>query len=141
MLPRRARGSRLRWELVSYEPGFDDWQVRSAAACGMDPDGVAVAIAHHHAHETRWRPDFLTDSGRYVGVADEPTAAGDVLGPVRPRGGPNGVILRDGHIVAEWGDTRRADMSFSIAKSYLTVAGAGTSVRSCRRPGSPRCAG
>ena len=87
----------------------------------MDPAGVAAAIEYHRAHETRWRPDFLTRNGRYVGVADEPPAPGDVLGAVRPRGGPNGVILRGGYIVAEWGDTRRADMTFSVAKSYLAV--------------------
>jgi len=40
---------------------------------------------------------------------------------VRPRGEPNGLILRGGAIVEEWGDTERADMSFSIAKSYLAA--------------------
>jgi CubicO group peptidase (beta-lactamase class C family) len=30
-------------------------------------------------------------------------------------------VLRGGRIVAEWGDTARPDMSFSIAKSYLAV--------------------
>jgi CubicO group peptidase (beta-lactamase class C family) len=106
---------------MSYEPTSHDWQSRAPAGLGMDPEGLAEAIRHHQAHETRWRPDFLTRDGRYVGVADEPPAAGDVLGPVRPRGGPNGVILRGGFIVAEWGDTGRADMTFSVAKSYLAV--------------------
>ena len=44
-----------------------------------------------------------------------------MLGPVRPRGGPNGLVLRAGVIVAEWGDTTRADMTFSVAKSYLAA--------------------
>ena len=34
---------------------------------------------------------------------------------------PGGLILRGGRIVAEWGDTARADMTFSIAKSYLAI--------------------
>jgi CubicO group peptidase (beta-lactamase class C family) len=106
---------------VSDEPSIDDWTARPPAERGMDPDGLAAAIAYHRAHETRWRPDFLTAAGRYIGVADEPPAAGDVLGPVRPRGGPNGIVVRGGDIVAEWGDTRRADMTFSVAKSYLAV--------------------
>jgi CubicO group peptidase (beta-lactamase class C family) len=80
-----------------------------------------AAIEYHRAHETPWRPDFLTPAGRYIGVADEPPALDDVLGPVRPRGGPNGLIIRRGEIVAEWGDTARADMTFSVAKSYLAV--------------------
>src|SRR5262249_36174582 len=78
-------------------------------------------IEYHRAHETTWRRDFLASSGRYIGVADEPPAPGDVLGPVEPRGGPNGLVLRDGVIAAEWGDTSRPDMTFSIAKSYLAV--------------------
>jgi len=87
----------------------------------MTAEGLAAAIAYHRAHETSWRRDFLTESGRYIGVNDEPPAPGDVLGPVRPRGGPNGVILRGGSLVAEWGDTHRADMTFSVAKSYLAA--------------------
>src|SRR5438874_9018757 len=98
---------------MSYEPAPDDWPTRSPAELGMDADGLAAAVAYHRAHETRWRADFLTASGRYIGVADEPPAPDDVLGPVAPRGGPNGLIVRGGHIVAEWGDTRRADMTFS----------------------------
>src|SRR5712691_9437563 len=106
---------------MNYEPATDDWQARKPSEMGMDADGLAEAIAHHRAHESRWPPDFLTRDGRYIGVADEMPAPDDVLGPVRHRGGPNGVILRGGHIVAEWGDTSRADMTFSVAKSYLAV--------------------
>src|SRR5438876_615819 len=49
------------------------------------------------------------------------TAAGRGLGPVRPRGGPSGLVVRGGHVVADWGDTERVEMSFSIAKSYLAA--------------------
>lgn len=105
---------------MAYEPTSDDWQSREPAALGMAAEGLADAIAYHRAHESRWRPDFLTASGRYIGVADEPEGS-EVLGPVRPRGGPSGLVLRGGLIVAEWGDTGRVDMTFSVAKSYLAV--------------------
>jgi len=49
--------------------------------------GFAEAIQYHVDHESTWRRDFLTETGRYIGVADEPPAPDDVLGPVRPRGG------------------------------------------------------
>jgi CubicO group peptidase (beta-lactamase class C family) len=43
---------------------------------------------------------------------------------MKDRGKPAGVILRNGFIVAQWGDLHRVDMTFSVAKSYLsTVAG------------------
>ena len=106
---------------TDYWPTSDTWQARPPAELGLDPAALDAAIAFHRAHETPWRPDFLTASGRYVGVADEPESMGGALGPVFPRGGPAGLILRGGVIAAEWGDTRRADMSFSIAKSYLAV--------------------
>src|SRR5262245_46408104 len=106
---------------MAYCPTRDEWAARPPAELGLDPDRLAQAIAFHAAHETPWRRDLLTDAGRYVGVADEPEAPGDVLGPVLPRGGPNGLVLRSGLIAAEWGDTQRVDMSFSIAKSYLAV--------------------
>lgn len=88
---------------------------------GMTSERLAAAIAFHQAHESAWPRDFIMPGGRYIGVADEPPAPDEVLGPVRPRGGPNGIVLRGGAVVAEWGDTHRADMSFSIAKSYLAV--------------------
>ncbi|MEE8340255.1 MAG: serine hydrolase, partial [Xanthomonadales bacterium] len=41
-----------------------------------------------------------------------------------PREGSAGLVIRGGYIVGEWGDLERVDMTFSVAKSYLsTVAG------------------
>jgi CubicO group peptidase (beta-lactamase class C family) len=106
---------------MTYSPTPHRWETRLPTELGMRADVLASAIDYHRSHETKWRRNFLTDSGRYIGVADEPPGERDVLGPVRPRGGPNGLVIRGGYLVAEWGDTRRPDMSFSIAKSYLAV--------------------
>ena len=47
-----------------------------------------------------------------------------ILGPTKKRGGPAGMILKDGYVVASWGETKRVEMTFSVTKSYLsTVAG------------------
>jgi CubicO group peptidase (beta-lactamase class C family) len=47
---------------------------------------------------------------------------GKPLGPLpASRALTNGIILRHGYIVAEWGDTRAVDPSYSIAKSYLSM--------------------
>jgi CubicO group peptidase (beta-lactamase class C family) len=111
-----------------YVPPRHHWAAAAPAALGLKPGALDAAVAYHLAHESTWSRDFLTSAGRYIGVADEPDVPGAVLGPVRPRGGPAGLVLRHGRIVAEWGDTARADMSFSIAKSYLAVV-AGLAVR------------
>ena len=100
-------------------PGAD-WPTCAPAEVGLAADGLARAAEYHRAHESRWPRDFITSSGRYIGVEDEPTDSA-VLGPVRSRGGPNGAIVRHGHFAAEWGSTSRADMTFSVAKSYLAV--------------------
>ena len=91
------------------------------AAAGCDPARLADAIAFHHAHETDWPVSMMTPDGQYIGTAaigDRPEFAA-VIGPVKPRGGPNGIVLRHGRLAAEWGDTTRTDMTFSVAKSYL----------------------
>jgi CubicO group peptidase (beta-lactamase class C family) len=47
-----------------------------------------------------------------------------ILGPTKKRGGPAGMILKNGYIVAQWGDVKRVDMTFSVTKSFLsTTAG------------------
>ena len=47
-----------------------------------------------------------------------------ILGPTKKRGGPAGMILKNGYLVSSWGDTKRVDMTFSVTKSFLsTVAG------------------
>ena len=92
-------------------------------AAGFDARRLDEAIAFHHAHETGWSRSMYRADGQYIGTAaigDRPEFAA-VIGPVRARGGPNGLILRQGRLVAEWGDTERADMTFSVAKSYLAV--------------------
>ena len=47
----------------------------------------------------------------------------EVLGPMKPPGGVNGLILHRGYIVAEFGDTRRVDLTASLTKSILSIAG------------------
>jgi len=70
------------------------------------------------AHETPWPRDLRAhlESGFF-----EPPPDNAILGPIRPRGGPNGLVLRDGAVIARWGDTRQVDPTFSVAKSYLAM--------------------
>jgi hypothetical protein len=38
---------------------------------------------------------------------------------MKERGGPAGVILKNGYIVAQWGDIHRVDMTFSVTKVFF----------------------
>src|SRR5262245_65572952 len=105
---------------MTYVPPSGSWESRAPAELGLRADGLAAAIAFHRAHEGQWARDIMTASGRFIGVADEPPDS-RVLGPVKPRGDVNGVVIRHGYIAAAWGDTGRSDMSVSIAKSYLSI--------------------
>ena len=48
----------------------------------------------------------------------------DILGPTKKRGGPAGMIIKDGYLLASWGDTQRVDMTFSVTKSFLSTMAA-----------------
>ena len=106
----------------NYFPGPDDqWERRRPEQVGLDPERLAEAVAYAERNETHLRRDLgdaLDELTQGEGVH------GKILGPTKPRGGPAGLIVRGGSIVAEWGDTARVDMTFSASKSYLaTLAG------------------
>src|SRR3954447_2781193 len=94
------------------------WEHANPAAAGVDAPAMASAASFAAEHETPWGRDLAhiveTDFG-------EKPPWNEALGPVRPRGGPNGLVLRGGRIVAEWGDTTQIDQTFSVAKSYLSI--------------------
>src|SRR5258708_3334861 len=102
-----------------YTPGpGQDWARTEPEAAGFDAKGLAAAVDYAKAHETTWSRDIesVLKSGHFE---EGPHAA--IIGPVEPRGGPNGLVLKGGRIVAEWGDTARPDMTFSAAKSYVSL--------------------
>ena len=105
---------------MSYVPLPGVWEQRPPSTLGLRVDALAAAVDFHRTHESQWARDFKTESGRYIGVADEPPDS-RVLGPIRPREDPDGLVIRHGYIAASWGDPSRSDMSFSIAKSYLSI--------------------
>ncbi len=94
------------------------WPQQAAAAAGFDAAALAAAVDYALAHETPWPRDIRAhiEAGYF-----EPPPDNAIIGPTAPRGGPNGVILRHGQVVARWGDTRQVDMTFSVAKSYLAI--------------------
>ena len=79
---------------------------------------IAAAARYAAEHETPWSRDLAQMVASDFGEAPP---WNETLGPVRPRGGPNGLLLRGGRIVAEWGDTTQVDLTFSVAKSYLSI--------------------
>jgi CubicO group peptidase (beta-lactamase class C family) len=78
-------------------------------------------VEYAQAHETT---DIPEDPGAYLRERFAGLSHQEIVGPTTTRTGVNGIVVKDGYIVAEWGDTDREDMTFSVTKSYLsTVAG------------------
>src|SRR5258708_6004202 len=94
------------------------WEYSAPEADGLDAAAVAAAASYAAEHETPWGRDLAEIIEPDFG---EERRWNEALGPVRPRGGPNGLVLRHGRIVAEWGDTGQIDLTFSVAKSYLAI--------------------
>src|SRR5205823_14273596 len=104
--------------MLYFPPLHPAWERSAPEAAGLDPAAIAAAARHAAERETPWSRDLAQMVA--TDFAEVPPS-NETLGPVRPRGGPNGLVLRGGRIVAEWGDTGQIDLTFSVAKSYLSI--------------------
>lgn len=104
-----------------YFPARHTWETREPQEVGMDPALLEQAIAHAVASESGASRDLalnheLSSFGR------EPF--GERIGPTTVRAPLNGLVVKNGYVVAEWGDTTKVDMTFSVTKTFLsTVVG------------------
>jgi CubicO group peptidase (beta-lactamase class C family) len=99
----------------TYFPPAENWARKAPGEVGMDAAKLKAAIDFASARETNWPRDFSTQEKIF----------GTLLGSVPlQRTGTNGVIVRNGYIVAEFGDTHATGPTYSVAKSMLaTVTG------------------
>jgi CubicO group peptidase (beta-lactamase class C family) len=100
-----------------YPDAGPAWETRPAAAVGLDSARIADAVAFAIANETK-NPRSMEEN-HYRTFGREPYGNG--VGPFRDRGPASGVILRNGYIVAEWGQPDRVDMTHSVTKSMLSA--------------------
>ena len=111
--------------IYSQQLYFPDsnWQTKKPAELKMNASLIDSAISFAIQNETKTDHDLRI--ANLKAYANEPNYR--IAGPMRERGKPAGIILRNGYIVAQWGDVKRVDMTFSVSKSFLsTVAGLAT---------------
>lgn len=103
-----------------YYPERFDWQKKTPADAGFDVGKMDEAVKFAVASENPASKDLAVDLAQSFGREPFDTP----IGPVKERGAANGLIIHRGAVVAEWGDTTRVDMTFSVTKSFLsTVVG------------------
>ena len=102
-----------------YAPGTV-WERRDPAQAGLDAAKLADAVQFAKERESRAPRDL--EEAHYQTFGREPF--GGAVGPFKPRGDATGLIVKNGYIVASWGDPERVDMTFSVTKSFVsTVVG------------------
>ena len=83
-------------EASYFPPPGDDWARLEPEATGMKAAPLAGLKEFAAAHEsTTWPRSIVNEQGIFnnASITDKPEW-NELIGPVKPRGGPNGVILR-----------------------------------------------
>ena len=105
----------------SYFPELGNWQSKAPENLGMNASKIQEAIQFAIAHESQEDPN-LKIAHYESGFGREPF--GFPVGPMKERGPATGLIIYKGFVVGQWGDPARVDLTFSVAKSFLsTTAG------------------
>lgn len=94
-----------------------EWQHKSPEEMGMDAARLKEAVDYAIANEAKAPRDLKLNHYRSFGR--EPF--GDAIGPIKDRGDQTGIIIKNGYVVAAWGEPWRVDMTHSVTKSFLTT--------------------
>ncbi len=103
-------------ETRSYFPGRGTCKKIEPKEAGFDPDHLQLAVTYAIESEIKWPHDMNV----IIGAIDRPPH-NIPLGPVKERGQATGLIVKNGYLVASWGDPERADMTFSATKSFISI--------------------
>jgi len=102
---------------TSYFPERGDWEIKKPADFKIDETKLKEAIKFAQENEYSGSRDLRV--AILEGFKKEPFH--EITGPTKKRSGPAGVILKNGYIVAQWGETQNVDMTFSVTKSFLST--------------------
>jgi CubicO group peptidase (beta-lactamase class C family) len=101
---------------TTYFPS-EKWETKSPSEFGYNEKKINEAIDFVIKNQNPGNKDLRVEILK--GFSSEPYHS--ILGPTKKRGETNGLIIKDGYIIASWGDTKRVDMTFSVTKSYLSA--------------------
>lgn len=100
-----------------YLPPAGSWDRRTPEQAKLDAAKLKEAVDLAIASESK-TPRNL-ELAHFQTFGREPY--GEPVGQFKERGPATGLIIRNGYIIAEWGDPDRVDMTFSVTKSFLST--------------------
>ena len=101
----------------TYFPTINTWEEKDPEFFKIDKTKLNEAVKFAEDNEYNGSRDLRI--AILDGFKKEPFH--EITGPTKKRGGPAGVILKDGYIIAQWGEPQRVDMTFSVTKSFLST--------------------
>ena len=87
----------------------------------MHDPAFTDAIQFALQHEVNWPRDPAAAPDKWGVHHADPPPYNRLRGPVHESGGVSGVVWQHGKELAAWGEPDRADLTFSVAKTYLAV--------------------
>lgn len=110
-----AQKSKTKSSPARYFPG-KEWQHKQPADVGINSGLLKEAVDFAIASDASAPRDLKLNHYRSFGR--EPF--GDPIGPIKNRGDQTGIIIKNGYVIAEWGEPWRVDMTHSVTKSFLS---------------------
>ncbi len=106
---------------IYYPETHHQWIKKHPNEVGMEASFLQEAIDFSVSNESPWSRTMKVALTHLIAKQSH----NEIMGPIKDRAGVNGIVLRHGYVIAEWGDTHRVDMAYSISKSFLSaIAGA-----------------
>jgi len=101
-----------------YFPEKNNWTKKNPKDLGMNSAKIEEAIQFALNHESKENKN-LKLAHYESAFGREPF--GFPVGPMKNRGEATGLIIYKGYVVGQWGDPSRVDLTFSVAKSFLST--------------------
>ena len=101
-----------------YFPERRNWLEREPGALGMNPELLQEAIDFAVTRESPANKNLALDH-ELSRFGREPYSR--LIGPTTVRAPLNVVVVKNGYVVAEHGETKKVDMTFSVTKTFLST--------------------
>lgn len=101
----------------NYFPIKEKWETKTPKQAKFNNTKLKEAIDFAVASEAKTPRD--QELGQAQTFGREPF--GEAVAPFKTRGDMTGIIIKNGYIVAEWGEPFLVDMTHSVTKSFITV--------------------